>query len=228
MIPRDSCESPSAIEQLLRRYPRLQPLREVLLQASGLMAGCARSGGKFLLCGNGGSAADADHNVGELMKSFVRTRPIPLSLSRALDKTDPFLGRAIAHKLQGGIPALALHQQPAFSTAFLNDVDPYLLYAQQVAVLGSPGDLFWGISTSGDAKNVIYGAITARAKGMQVIGMTGRTGGQLKEHCDLCICVPEDETYQIQELHLPVYHALCMSLEDELWGPEHERLSGAR
>ena len=177
----------------------------------------AREGSKILLCGNGGSAADADHITGELVKSFCKKRPIPKHLAEKLPGLDAEAGALLAEKLQGGIPAISLTYHNALSTAFANDVDPNLVFAQQCSVYGKAGDVFWGISTSGNAKNVYFAALTAKAAGLKVLGLTGKSGGKLRPLCDVCICVPRTETYEVQELHLPVYHALCLYVEDKLW-----------
>ena len=167
--------------------------------------------------GNGGSAADSDHIVGELMKGFVKRRPLPEELKRALAAADPVRGKELAEKLQGALPAIALTNHAALSSAFANDVDGVLSYAQQVNGYGRTGDVFLGISTSGNAENVMYAAVTARAKGMRVIALTGKTGGKLGAFADISIIVPEQETYKIQELHLPIYHALCLMLEERFY-----------
>jgi D-sedoheptulose 7-phosphate isomerase len=177
----------------------------------------AREGSKILLCGNGGSAADADHITGELVKSFCKKRPVAKNLAEKLPELDPEVGAFLAENLQGGIPAISLTYHNALSTAFANDVDPNLVFAQQCSVYGNAGDVFWGISTSGNAKNVYYAALTAKAVGLKVLGLTGKSGGKLRPLCDVCVCVPRTETYEVQELHLPIYHALCLYVEDELW-----------
>lgn len=207
----------SLIDELTDRYPRLETIRKDLVEAGLLLVSVVQDDGKLLICGNGGSASDADHIVGELMKSFKKARPLGDDLVSALIAVDKELGEELSVSLQGGIPAVALTQHGALSTAFSNDVDPYMVFAQQTSVLGRPGDLFMGLTTSGNSRNVILGAITAKAKGLKVLGLTGRGGGKLKEYCDLCLCVPERETYKVQELHLPVYHTLCLILEEVLW-----------
>ncbi|WP_319561943.1 SIS domain-containing protein [Marispirochaeta sp.] len=205
------------IARLITRYPILEPIAETIDNAATLMKCSIDAGGKILVCGNGGSAADADHIVGELMKSFVKKRPLAREQREALIRTDEVMGGVLAAELQGGIPAISLTQHTSLSTAFANDVNSALIYAQQAAVLGKKGDILWGISTSGNAQNVLYAAVCARAMGMQILGLTGRQGGGLKEKSDVCIAVPEDETFMVQELHLPIYHTLCLSLENHLW-----------
>ena len=167
------------------------------------MEECYENGGKLLVAGNGGSAADAEHIVGELMKGFKMPRK-PES--------------AFAEKLQGALPAIALDGHPALSTAYMNDCEPLLCFAQQVNGYGKTGDVFLGISTSGNSKNVLFAATTAHAKGLKVIGLTGAKDSKLKDMSDVCIKAPQTETYMIQELHLPIYHYLCLMLEDKFYG----------
>lgn len=205
------------LEELIGRYPILEPCRESIRQAYQALEECFLAGGKLLVAGNGGSAADSDHIVGELMKGFVKKRPLPDSLVQALKEADSQRGAELSQKLQGALPAIALTNHVALSSAFANDVDGMLSYAQQVNGYGNRGDVFLGISTSGNAENVMYAAVTARAKGMKVIGLTGRDGGKLGAFADISIIVPKQETYQIQELHLPVYHALCLMLEKRFY-----------
>lgn len=169
---------------------------------------------KLFIAGNGGSAADAEHIVGELMKGFVKARKLPESFCKQLISVDPEMGKELSEKLQGALPAVALSGHVALSTAYLNDVDAQLGFAQQVNGYGIEGDVLLAISTSGNSKNVLYACIVAKAKGMKVIGLTGKDGGKLKDMADVAIIVPEEETYKIQELHLPIYHWLCLALED--------------
>ncbi|MPN59350.1 Phosphoheptose isomerase [bioreactor metagenome] len=151
------------------------------------------------------------------MKRFVRERPLAQELQEALKKVDPEKGSMLASSLEGSIPAICFSAHTALSTAFGNDVDSSISYAQQVSGYGLSGDVFWGLSTSGNARNVLYAAIVAKAKGMKVLGMTGEGGGLLKDLCDVCIRVPEKETFKVQELHLPIYHWLCIYLESVYW-----------
>ena len=202
------------LEELMRRYPVLQAVREDILAAYEALRNCYEKGGKLLIAGNGGSAADSEHIVGELMKGFVKRRPVPPVFAAALRQADPQRGDALAEKLQGGLAAIALTGHTGLSTAFLNDVDGDMVYAQQLYGYGKTGDAFLGISTSGNAKNVMYAVTAAKAAGITAIGLTGKDGGALKKACDICIVVPEQETFKIQELHLPVYHALCLMLEE--------------
>jgi len=210
-------EGDDIFSRLLWRYPELEVCAAEIRAAGEILKNAAKSGNKFLICGNGGSAADADHIAGELLKSFCKKRPVDNKLAEKLKKLDGEAGEDLAAKLQGGVPAIALTFHNALSTAFGNDVDPALAFAQQCHVFGNGGDVFWGISTSGNAKNVYSAALVAKARGMKLIGMTGQAGGKLKAICDVCIAVPRLETYEVQELHLPVYHALCLYVEDCLW-----------
>ena len=205
------------LDELIKRYPILERVREDIEAVYGILERCYENGGKLLIAGNGGSAADAEHIVGELMKGFVKRRPVTEEMKEALEKADPVRGKELSEKLQGGLPAIALVDHAALSTAFANDVDGMLSYAQQVNGYGKPGDVFLGISTSGNAENVMYAAETAKAKGMQVVGLTGKDGGKLAGIADAAVIVPEMETYKIQELHLPVYHALCLMLEHRFY-----------
>ena len=205
------------LDELIKRYPILERVREDIEAVYGILERCYENGGKLLIAGNGGSAADAEHIAGELMKGFVKRRPVTEEMKEALEKADPVRGKELSEKLQGGLPAIALVDHAALSTAFANDVDGMLSYAQQVNGYGKPGDVFLGISTSGNAENVMYAAVTAKAKGMKVVGLTGKDGGKLAGIADAAVIVPEMETYKIQELHLPVYHALCLMLEHRFY-----------
>ena len=205
------------INNLIERYPVLNVNRQDIFCAYSILEETFIGGGKLLVAGNGGSAADAEHIVGELMKGFVKPRKISEDLSESLSSVDPRLGDEISAKLQGALPSIALTVHNGLNTAFLNDVDGLMCYAQEVNGYGCKGDVFLGISTSGNSKNIIDGAVTAKAKGMKVIGLTGKDGGELKQFCDASIVVPEDETYKIQELHLPIYHTLCLMLEEKFF-----------
>lgn len=202
------------LEELVSRYEKLFPLKEDIANAYECLREAFTAGGKLLIAGNGGSCADAEHIVGELMKGFVKMRPVTEEFAKRLSEVDPDRGKALAGKLQRGLPAIALTGHTGLSTAFSNDVDPDMTFAQQVSGYGREGDVLLGITTSGNSENILYAATAAKAKGMKVIGLTGRDGGALKKVSDFCIVVPEQETYKIQELHLPVYHALCLMLEE--------------
>lgn len=199
------------IEKLIQRYPALASCALEIERTVDMLAAAFRGGGKLLLCGNGGSASDCEHIVGELMKGFVQLRPLTAQDKEALAQAGG--SELLCDALQQGLPAISLCGHPALSSAFINDVDAELLYAQQVWGLGRPGDVLMGISTSGNAKNVHHAAIAARAKRMNVIGLTGEAESKLSGASDCCIRVPARETYQIQEYHLPVYHAICLALE---------------
>jgi len=205
------------IDSLVSRYPNLEDIRGTITDAARLLIERLSAGNKILLCGNGGSAADADHIVGELGKSFSVPRPLAPEIAKNLLEVDSDRGRYLTTVLQTGIPAIALTHHTALTTAFSNDVDARAAFAQQTLVYGRPGDVLWALSTSGNAENILLSAITARAIGMSVIGLTGTTGGSLADYCDVCIRVPESETYKVQELHLPIYHLLCMILEETLF-----------
>jgi D-sedoheptulose 7-phosphate isomerase len=205
------------LDELVRRYPALAPLRGAIESAIRALESCYASGGKLLVCGNGGSAADSDHIVGELMKGYLKPRPVPADFSARLRAADPFLGPALAESLQGALPALNLTAGAALLSAFGNDVRPELAYAQAAWGHGKKGDVLLGISTSGNASNVRSAFVVGRAVGMTTIGLTGRTGGKMAGLCDILIGAPADKTYEIQELHLPIYHCLCASVEDRFF-----------
>ena len=201
----------SHLVKLVTRLPELETCRASISDAYDALQGCIKSGGKILLCGNGGSASDADHWAGELLKGFAKKRPLSA-------KDRAHLPSYIAENLQGAIPAIPLTTFPALSSAFCNDVAPDLVFAQLTAGLGRPGDVLVALSTSGNARNVGYAVQTARARGLRTIGLTGETGGRLVELCEICIRVPSQETYRIQEYHLPIYHCLSLMLEDAFFG----------
>lgn len=205
------------IELLVERYPSLAPIKDDIVAAYLLLVESYQNGGKLLIAGNGGSAADAEHMVGELMKSFKLRRKVENDFAQKLIAEDQEFGKVLAENLQGALPAIALDGHLSLSTAYMNDCEPLLCFAQQVNGFGRPGDVFVGISTSGNSKNVLYAAVAARAKGMKVLGLTGANDSKLKELSDVCIQVPQTETYMVQELHLPIYHCLCLMLEDKFF-----------
>ena len=206
------------LNDLLSRYPLLKVCEERIEKSFLLLKQSYTDGGKLLICGNGGSAADAEHIVGELMKGFKSPRHLDEVSQSRLKNVDNGLGDLLAKNLQGALPAIALDGHPALSTAYMNDCEPLMCFAQQANGYGCKGDVLLGISTSGNSKNVVYAAVTAKAKGMKVIGLTGAKDSKLSDMADVCIRVPETETYKIQELHLPVYHCLCLMLEEEFFG----------
>lgn len=205
------------LELLINRYPNLNVCKEDIDNAFTLMRESFSHQGKLLVCGNGGSAADAEHIVGELMKGFKAPRKLKSTYAEVLKTVDFEMGEVLAQYLQGALPAIALGGHLALSTAYMNDCSPLLCFAQQVNGYGIQGDVLLAISTSGNSKNVLYAAVTAKAKGMKVIGLTGKRDSKLSIMADVCIQVPENETYMIQELHLPVYHCLCLMLEQEFF-----------
>ena len=205
------------VDLLCERYPALKNVENDIVAAYQILEDSYRNGGKLLVAGNGGSAADAEHIVGELMKGFKLPRKPKTDFAEKLIQENAELGAVLAENLQGALPAIALDGHPALSTAYMNDCEPLLCFAQQVNGYGSAGDVFLGISTSGNSKNILYAATTAHAKGMKVIGLTGAKSSKLEQMSDVCIKVPQTETYMIQELHLPVYHCLCLMLEDEFF-----------
>ena len=216
----------SLLEALIHRRPMLAPLRGEMRSAFELLRGCYRGGGKVLICGNGGSAADSDHIAGELLKGFRLKRPLPMDLRAKLIAREPELGALQAERLQGALPAIALSAHTAFLTAFANDVDPDLVFAQQVNAFGRADDVLIAISTSGNSRSVVHAAVTAGALGLPVIGLTGREGGRLALLCDVAIRAPESETLLVQELHLPIYHTLCAMIELEFFGGAKDPKAG--
>lgn len=211
--PEAADDAQAILERLLHRHPELSSCRREIQQTFSALRDCYESGGKVLICGNGGSAADADHIAGELMKGFLKRRPLPRGTRVALQSAGGDVGAQIAGGLQVGLPTLSLSGHPALISAFANDVDPELVYAQQVFALATRSDIVMGISTSGNSRNIVAALETARAIGARTIGLTGRGGGRMKTACDICIRVPGDETADVQELHLPVYHTLCAMVE---------------
>ena len=195
---------------LTERYQALECIKDSVLAAYNTIAECYKNDGKLLVCGNGGSAADALHMVGELMKTFA--------LSRKLTQSEQVYSDYLNKNLHKALPAISLVNEVALMTAYANDVDAELVFAQQVYGYGKPGDILFAISTSGNSANVLYAAEVAKAKNMKIVSLTGQSGGKLLKLSDVSICVPENETYKIQELHLPVYHVLCRALENEFFG----------
>ena len=205
------------LNELLSRYPELSSCKEDIENVAKAIIDCYEKGGKIILCGNGGSCADCDHIVGELMKGFLKIRPISEEKKAEMKKNCDLVDDELLSKLQGGLPAISIPSITALNSAFCNDVDPELMYAQPLMSLANKNDILIGLSTSGNSKNV-YGAVkVAKALGVKVIGLTGKTGGKLKGVADICICAPETETFKIQELHLPIYHYLCAKTEEHFF-----------
>jgi len=208
------------IDLLIERYPVLKNIKMNIIFAYILMEECYLNGGKLLIAGNGGSAADSEHITGELMKRFKIPRPISHEFAEKLKYIDADRGAALANNLECSLMAIPLVAHEALTTAYINDVDGLGVFAQQLFGYGKCGDVFIGISTSGNSKNIMNATVVARASGIKVIGLTGATGGELAEVADVAVIVPENETYMIQELHLPIYHCWCLMLEDRFFGGE--------
>lgn len=201
------------LTKLIKRYPDLENTLPQIELAIKAIIETYNNSGKVLLGGNGGSASDCEHMAGELMKSFVRKRKIDQKLKNKLIEIDPINGEYIADTLETPLRAVALTSHPSLSTAYANDRDPYLVFAQQLLGFGESGDIFIGFSTSGNSKNILYTTILAKAMGITVISMTGEAGGKLAKESDIAIKAPSNETYRIQEYHLPIYHAICIEVE---------------
>lgn len=208
------------LDRLLTRYPSLLVCAKDIEEAYRILENCYLHDGKLLIAGNGGSAADAEHIAGELMKRFKTPRAVPADFAEKLIGIDPVRGPSLARNLERGLMAIPLVAHEALTTAYINDVDGLGVFAQQLYGFGRPGDVFLGISTSGNSKNVMSATVVARALGIQVIGLTGAGGGELAQVADAAIRVPETETFLIQELHLPVYHCLCLMLEEKFFGSQ--------
>ena len=206
------------IDTLIERYPQLDKCKDDIVAAYKILEECYENDHKLLIAGNGGSAADSEHIAGELMKRFKTPRPVPSEFAAKLVSIDEERGSELAKNLERGLMAIPLVAHEALTTAYINDVDGLGVFAQQLYGFGRPGDVFLGISTSGNSKNVMSATIVAKAIGIKVIGLTGMSGGDLASVADVTIKVPESETYKVQELHLPVYHALCLMLEDKFFG----------
>lgn len=206
------------IKELISRYPNLNDIKPNILQAIDILKSTTANGGKYLVCGNGGSAADSDHIVGELMKGFVLDRKIENEIQLSLRSLFSLDADYLINNLQQGIPAISLSSHTALTSAFSNDKAADLIFAQQVLGYGQRKDILLAISTSGNSKNVIHAAQIAKVLGMKIISLTGENGGKLRELSDVLINVPEKETFKVQELHLPIYHAICLVLENEFFG----------
>jgi D-sedoheptulose 7-phosphate isomerase len=205
---------------LISRYSALGAVRKEIVDAYLIMEECYEHDGKLLIAGNGGSAADSEHIAGELMKRFKTPRPVTPEFAKKLKAIDPVRGDNLAKNLEQGLMAIPLVAHEALTTAYINDVDGLGVFAQQLFGFGRLGDVFLGISTSGNSKNVMSATVVARAIGIKVIGLTGAKGGELATVADVCVKTPSDETYMIQEFHLPIYHCWCLMLEDKFFGKE--------
>ncbi len=205
------------LELLIERFPELSVSREQILNAYLILEQCYENDGKLLVAGNGGSASDSEHIVGELMKGFEKPRKIDNEFRKKLCKQDEELGNMLADSLQRPLPAIALDGHIALTTAYMNDCNPLLCFAQQLYGYGNKGDVFLAISTSGNSKNVVYAAIVAKAKGMKVIALTGAKDSELSDIADVTIRSTQTRTYMIQEHHLPIYHCLCLMLEEHFF-----------
>jgi D-sedoheptulose 7-phosphate isomerase len=210
------------VNLLIERYPKLLVCRDDIIAAYDILKEAYTNDHKLLIAGNGGSAADSEHIAGELMKRFKTPRPVPEDFAKKLKTIDPERGEELAKNLERGLMAIPLVAHEALTTAYINDVDGLGVFAQQLYGYGRQGDVFLGISTSGNSKNVMNAIVVARALGIKVIGLTGEKGGELAKVADVAIKVPETETYMVQELHLPVYHCLCLMLEDHFFGNDIE------
>ena len=210
----------AAVDGLIARYGALEVCRADLTAAVTALCESYRAGHKLVVCGNGGSASDAEHIVGELMKGFLLPRKLGANWAKKLREVCPDEADYLLENLQGALPALSLVNQVALNTAFANDQAPDLSFAQQIFGMGNAGDVLLGISTSGSSANVIYAIQMARAKGMKTIALTGESGGKIgaRALADICIRVPDAQTYRIQEYHLPIYHMLCIAVENEFFG----------
>lgn len=206
------------VDYLVERYPKLDVCRGDIERAYLILEECFETDHKLLIAGNGGSAADAEHIAGELMKRFKFSRPVTAEFADKLKAVDSARGEELAKNLERGLMSIPLVAHEAFSTAYINDVDGLGVFAQQLYGFGRMGDVFLGISTSGNSKNILSTTVVARALGIKIIALTGKSGGELAKIADVSIKVPEEETYMIQELHLPVYHCLCLMLEDKFFG----------
>lgn len=206
------------LKTCMQRYKSLESCYMTIVMATEQMISCYKNGQKILLCGNGGSASDAEHIAGELMKSFLLKRSLPYELAACISEKFPQDAGYLLDHLQSGLPAISLGSMMPLSTAIINDQAGDVVFAQQLLGLGNAGDVLVAISTSGNSKNVLYAVKVAVAKEMKVIAFTGADGGILKNLSDVCICVPAVDTYKIQEYHLPVYHAICQAVENEFFG----------
>ena len=206
------------ITKVVDRYPELEPLQTVIFEAGEVLSSTYAAKKKLMVCGNGGSASDSEHIVGELMKGYFLKREVPQGFRDALVKNHPAEGDYLAKHLQGALPAISLVSQSALISAYANDVAADMVYAQQVYGYGEAGDALLALSTSGNSTNVLNAVKVAAAMGIHTIGLTGAKGDRLAALCDVCIKVPKESTPEVQELHLPIYHAICEMLEERFFG----------
>lgn len=206
------------IDLLIERHPSLEECRTDIVAGYKIMEKCYEGDGKILIAGNGGSAADSEHIAGELMKRFKSPRPVTDEFAKKLIEIDPVRGEELSRNLERSLMAIPLVAHEALTTAYINDVDGLGVFAQQLFGFGREGDVFLGISTSGNSRNIMSATVVARALGIKVVALTGKSGGELAKVADVAVRVPETETYMIQELHLPVYHCWCLMLEDRFFG----------
>lgn len=207
------------VDDLLKRYPELEPCKESINKAYKILENAYENNNKLLVAGNGGSCSDSEHIVGELMKGFISKRELSDEFKKELCNVDSEIGKSLSEKLQSPLMAIALTNHQALNTAFINDVPQGgdFAFAQQILGYGQKGDVFLAITTSGNSKNIINACVVAKAKGLKIIGLTGKNGGKLKDLADVSIIVPSNETFMIQELHLPIYHCLCLMLENHFF-----------
>lgn len=206
------------IDNLIERYPSLDICKQDILQSVEMLINCYQNKNKLLICGNGGSASDSQHIAGELMKSFRLKRKIPIEIQEQIEDKFPQSSQYYIENLEEPLTAISLVGETSLITAYSNDKAPDLIFAQQVYGLSNAGDILLAISTSGNSKNVLYACEIAQIKGMKIIGLTGQSGGKMNNICDIIIKTPEIETYKIQEYHLPIYHAICLAIEEEFFG----------
>jgi len=205
------------ISQLIERYPQLDSIKNIINLSFNIIFNMFERGGKLIIAGNGGSASDAEHIVGELMKNFIKKRNLSKTFIENISKINSEIAHYLIPRLQPGLPAICLSCHTSLNTACINDIDGNITFAQQMYGYGKEGDVFLAISTSGNAKNIIYASAVAKAKNIKVIALTGSDGGELKQLADVSIIVPETETYKIQELHMPIYHCICLMLEEHFF-----------
>jgi D-sedoheptulose 7-phosphate isomerase len=205
------------LDAMLKKYPELNTCRREIEKSWKILKASFQDGGKLLVCGNGGSAADGEHIVGELMKGYRLHRQIPEDFREKLSQDFPQDGEYLADRLQQALPALSLASHASLMTAISNDIGADMVFAQQVYGIGRPGDVLLGISTSGSSRNVVNAFKVARSSGLKTVGLTGSRTDLFSELCDVVVGVPYLDTFEVQESHMAVYHALCGMLEEEFF-----------